>query len=99
MSDSGNNAKSMEEIMRETMKETDKKLQNELEALHAMTREDLEGLFPDTTDKETLDRLIAAVDEAREKNESRTELAKKLVKIGGKVLELGKAAAGRMPGM
>ena len=77
---------SMGKLAKETARETDITLKDEEVALLARTSIDWEELRPKVADKETYDRLIAAVNASTQKNESMAALKDRLKDLGEKGL-------------
>ncbi|NIV96578.1 hypothetical protein GWN42_28290 [candidate division KSB1 bacterium] len=72
----------MQEAAGEAREETDELLEDELLALRDATKTDLDALRPQVTDKETYDKLIAAVNEATQRNESIAQLKSRIENLG-----------------
>jgi uncharacterized tellurite resistance protein B-like protein len=86
-------------ISKESRENTDQKLAQELEALHNVTRADLEKLRPQTVDAQEYEKLIQVVEEATKRNEDFNQFVERLKKSGGNVLNLGKLAAKMLTGL
>ncbi len=93
MSDREEKEKRLKELSKEARKEADGELENELKALLEVTRSDLEKLRPKVSDETSYNKLIAAVEEATQRNESLAELKNRIEKLGTEVVRLGKEAA------
>ena len=88
----------LEKQSEEAAKETDEMLSEELDALKNATAADLERLKPKITDKETYDKLIDAVKESTNKNESLAQLAARLKTLGATAIKIGKQAVKLLKG-
>jgi hypothetical protein len=82
----------------EAARETDEMLSEELNALKKATAADMESLKPKITDKETYDKLIAAVKESKDNNESLAQLGARLKTLGATAIKVGKEAAKLLTG-
>lgn len=82
----------LEQQSEEAAKETDELLSKELDALRNATAADMESLKPKITDKETYDKLIDAVKQSTDNNESLAQLETRLKTIGTAVIKVAKEA-------
>ena len=82
----------LEQQSEEAAKETDELLSKELDALRNATAADMESLKPKITDKETYDKLIDAVRQSTDNNESLAQLETRLKTIGTAVIKVAKEA-------
>jgi hypothetical protein len=73
-------------------KETDELLSEELDALKDATAADMESLKPKITDKKIYDKLIDAVKESTDKNESLAQLEARLKTLGTTAIKVAKEA-------
>ena len=77
---------------------TDEELAQELESLKTATRSQLEALKPQlSTDSETFEQLLKAVDEATQANESLAAFADRIKSLGKGVLGVAQQAAALIP--
>jgi len=82
----------LEKQSEDAAKETDEMLSEELDALKNATAADMESLKPKITDKETYDKLIDAVKESKDKNESLAQLEARLKTLGTTAIKVVKEA-------
>ena len=82
----------LEKQSEDAAKETDEMLSAELDALKNATAADMERLMPKITDKEIYDKLIDAVKESTDKNESLAQLEVRLKKLGTRAIKVAKEA-------
>jgi transposase len=82
----------LERQSEEAAKETDELLSEELDALKDATAADMESLKPKITDKETYAKLIDAVKESTDKNESLAQLEARLKTLGTTAIKVAKEA-------
>ena len=68
---------------------------DEIEGLLGLSREEIDELTPDTTDKATYDSLISVVKEASAANISKAELKDRITGLGSVAINI----AGRVPGL
>ncbi len=92
MSDREDRKARLRKLAGESSANTDKLLANELQALADATSSDLEKLRPKITDKETYDKLIAAVKESSSRNEILAQLQSRLETLGKTAVTVGKEA-------
>jgi transposase len=78
--------------------ETDEMLSEELDALKKATAADMESLKPKITDKGTYDKLIDAVKESTDKNESLAQLETRLKTLGTTAIKVAKEAVKLLKG-
>ncbi len=88
----------LEKQSEDAAKETDEMLSEELDALKSATAADMESLKPKITDKETYDKLIDAVKESNDKNESLAQLGARLKALGETAIKVGKEAVKLLKG-
>lgn len=88
----------LEKQSEDAAKETDEMLSEELDALKNATAADMESLKPKITDKETYDKLIDAVRESKDKNESLAQLEARLKTLGTTAIKVGKEAVKLLKG-
>ncbi len=94
MSNSQDFKQQLRDMAAASSRHTDEILEEELQALLAVSRVELEELRPHITDEETYNQLIAAVEEAERLDEQTEQLKKRLIQGGPNVLSIGKMAAG-----
>ncbi len=83
----------MEDLAQSTADETDAALKDQETALLASTNLDWNSLSPQLTDQESFNKLMAAVREAQEKNESVAQLRARITSLGKGVIETAKKVA------
>ncbi len=88
----------LEEQSREAATETDAILNDELVALKNATGADLDSLKPKITDKVVYEKLISAVKESTDKNESLAQLQDRLKTLGKTAINVGKEAVKLLKG-
>ncbi len=88
----------LEKQSKESANEADEMLSEELNALKKATTDDMESLKPKITDKETYDKLINAVRESTDKNESIAQLGDRLRTLGTTAINVGKEAVKLLKG-
>lgn len=88
----------LEKQSEEAAIETDEMLKEELDTLKSATAADMEGLKPKITDKETYDKLIKAVKESTDKNESLAQLEARLKTLGKTAIKVSKEAVKLLKG-
>lgn len=80
--------------VRESMKRADEAFQgeyaNEVEALLAMSRQDIDAITPGPIDLETYDRLIEVVKEASRVNVEQAELKSRIEALGDIAVSIAK---------
>ncbi len=88
----------LEKQSEDAAKETDEMLSEELDALKNATAADMASLKPKITDKETYDKLIDAVKESTDKNESLAQLEARLKTLGTTAIKVAKEAVKLLKG-
>ena len=92
MNDREERKKKLMALAEESKKQTDELLADELNALKAATRTDLEKLRPKVVDEASYNKLISAVEESTRSNESLAQLKDRIEKLGGEVIRISKVA-------
>jgi len=83
----------MREAADRAASDTDQELSAQLSALKETTTSNLEALKPQITDKESYEKLIQAVAESTQRNESLAQLEGRIRSLGSAVVSVaGKAA-------
>ncbi len=87
----------MGNLAHQTAREVDKMLAEEEAAILAKTTIDWKALRPKITDKETFDRLMAAVAESTRRNENIAQLKARIEKLGKAAVAVAKDIIAIMP--
>lgn len=93
MSNSQDFKQQLREMAAASSRQADDILDEELQTLLSMTRDQLDELRPQVTDEETYNRLIEIVEEATRNNEQIAQFKARLMQGGSKLLKIGKTAA------
>jgi hypothetical protein len=88
----------LEKQSEDAAKETDEMLSEELDTLKNATAADMERLKPKIKDKETYDKLIDAVKESNDKNESRAQLEARVKTLSTTAIKVAKEAVKLLKG-
>jgi hypothetical protein len=78
----------MDALAEETKLEVDAELEGREAALLRSTQVDMEALRPKVADQESYDKLIAAVNEAKQRNLTTAELKDKIESLGKGVMDI-----------
>jgi hypothetical protein len=84
----------LRDISKKVVSEVNAELADQLKALNSAIHTDLEDLRPKITDKDTYDKLIAAVEKATELNEDIASLIPRVKNLGEAGVSLLKKMAG-----
>lgn len=87
----------MGKLADEVAREVDEKLAGEESALVQRTTADLEKLRPQISDSVSFDKLVAAVEESTQRNESAAQLKQRIENLGKAVVRVAKEAAAKIP--
>ena len=93
MTDSKDQTGGMGKLSKKTKERVDAELADREASVLAATSVNLESLRPRISDQESFDKLIAAVKQSTQKNESLAQLKQRIMDLGEGVVKIAKEAA------